>query len=385
MTEVPVSAGDNAALLHIPVMLSDVQAALSAVFASSPVENAAAAAARQKRIMRLPQSENITVKADFADRRIIDGTFGNGGYSRAFLEAGARVLGLDCDPQAVRNGQLLAEQYQGRLTVVSAKFSELERIASAADFAPADAVVLDIGVSSMQIDRAERGFSFQKNGPLDMRMSGKGVSAAWIVNNFKSGDLARIFHFYGEERHAGRIARMIERRRAERAFVTTLDLAQAITALGLHRQEKTHAATRVFQALRIYVNDELGELARALTAAERVLRPNGCLAVVTFHSLEDRIVKRFFAERCGGSRSSRHAPQRNAAEPGFISLFKGAKPASADEAAENPRARSAKLRVGIRTQAEPFAADYSLFNLPKLPLLSDLPQQKPLEAVMEAV
>ncbi|KAA6405908.1 16S rRNA (cytosine(1402)-N(4))-methyltransferase RsmH [Candidatus Tokpelaia sp.] len=308
--------------------------------------------------------------AALAGLHIIDGTFGNGGYSRAFLAAGADVLGLDRDPQAVRVGRQLAEANSGHFAIIETEFSKLDKAAQAAGFAPVDAVVLDIGVSSMQIDEAQRGFSFRRDGPLDMRMSGRGVSAAAAVNSLKSGDLARIFHFYGEERHAGRIARMIERRRADKAFTTTLELAQAVEAMGLHRYEKIHAATRIFQALRIYVNDELGELARALFAAERVLRAGGCLAVVTFHSLEDRIVKRFFASRAGERPASRHLPAKTLREAAFTPLFKGAKPASPAEVAQNPRARSARLRAGLRTQSPPLPADFSIFGLPELPVLA---------------
>lgn len=345
-----------AGFAHIPVMAAEVLEAVIAAAHGGAAAGLAAAAPGKP----------------LAGRRVIDATFGNGGYSRAFLAAGAQVLGLDRDPQAVRAGQILAEAGGGAFSIIETEFSRLDSAAAAAGFAPADAVVLDIGVSSMQIDAGERGFSFQKDGPLDMRMARRGVSAAAVVNSLKAGDLARIFHFYGEERHAGRIARMIERRRAQAPFARTLDLAGAIAAMGLHRHEKNHAATRVFQALRIYVNDELAELARAMAAAEKVLRPGGALAAVTFHSLEDRIVKRFFAGMSGRP-ASRHLPERAAAAPAFTPLFKGAKAASEAEAARNPRARSAKLRVGIRTRSLPQPPDFSLFNLPDLPPLADLP------------
>ena len=233
--------------------------------------------------------------------------------------------------------------------------------------AEADGVVLDIGVSSMQIDEAERGFSFRADGPLDMRMAQVGPSAADIVNRFKAGDLARIFGLLGEERHAGRIARMIEKRRDARPFERTLDLADAIeTHIGRKPGEKIHPATRVFQALRIFVNDELGELAKALFAAERVLKPGGRLAVVTFHSLEDRIVKRFIADRSGNPAGSRFLPETQAKAPTFEK--RGGAVAPTDEEIEaNPRARSAKLRAAIRTAAPARAADFSIFGLPKLP------------------
>lgn len=336
---------------HIPVMLAEVLAALTAIPARAEASTKGKSGA-------------------LAGLHIIDGTFGAGGYSRAFLAAGASVLGLDRDPQAVQAGRQLAEASGGHFAIIETEFSNLDKAAQAADFAPVDAVVLDIGVSSMQIDEAPRGFSFRRDGPLDMRMSGRGISAAAAVNNLRSGDLARIFHFYGEERHAGRIARMIAKRRADKAFTTTLELAQAIEAMGLHRHEKIHAATRVFQALRIYVNDELGELARALLAAERVLRAGGCLAVVTFHSLEDRLVKRFFTNRSGERPASRHLPVKTLREAAFTPLFKGAKPASLAEAAQNPRARSAKMRAGLRTQSPPLPADFSIFGLPEWPVLA---------------
>lgn len=224
---------------------------------------------------------------------IIDGTFGAGGYTRAILATGASVVAIDRDPDAIAAGRDLEVQSGGRLRLVQAPFSTLDEHVESAD-----GIVLDIGVSSMQLDQAERGFSFRADGPLDMRMAQSGLSAADVVNSFKPGDLARIFGFLGEERHAGRIARMIEARREKRPFERTLELADAIeTHIGRAPKDKIHPATRVFQALRIFVNDELGELAKALFAAERALKPGGRLAVVTFHSLEDRIVKRFIADR----------------------------------------------------------------------------------------
>ncbi len=297
------------------------------------------------------------------DALVVDGTFGAGGYTRALIEAGARVIGIDRDPDAIRHGAALVQASGGRLRLVEGRFSELDRLAGE----PVDGVVLDIGVSSMQIDQAERGFSFRRDGPLDMRMERSGPSAADIVNSFKPGDLARIFGILGEERHAGRIARLIERRRVQKPFTRTRDLADAIEALvGRHPKDKIHPATRCFQGLRIFVNDELGELARALFAAERALRPGGRLAVVTFHSLEDRIVKRFLADRSGAAGGSRHLPEPVAK----IATFD--KPdrmiaASDAEAAANPRARSAKLRAATRLDAQAGAADFTLFGLPKLP------------------
>jgi 16S rRNA (cytosine1402-N4)-methyltransferase len=299
-----------------------------------------------------------------AGKHIVDGTFGAGGYTRRILESGASVTAIDRDPTAIAAGRAMEQEFPGRLTLVQGRFSDLDTLVNGEP----DGIVLDIGVSSMQIDEAERGFSFQKDGPLDMRMSGEGVSAADVVNRLKTGDLARIFNFLGEERNAGRIARMIEKRRATEPFARTRDLANAIEALvGRHPKDRIHPATRVFQALRIFVNDELGELARALFAAERVLKPGGRLVVVTFHSLEDRIVKRFFADREGGSGGSRHLPQVAERLPSFTPIGKGAVGPSAEEEERNPRARSAKLRGGIRTDNPPLAADFDLFGLPKLP------------------
>ncbi len=310
-----------------------------------------------------------------AGKLIVDGTFGAGGYTRRILDAGADVIAIDRDPTAISAGRAMEKQYKGRLTLVESRFSALDEALAEArgPEAKADGVVLDIGVSSMQIDEAGRGFSFQKDGPLDMRMSGAGPSAADAVNRLKAGDLARIFNFLGEERHAGRIARMIEKRRAAQPFTRTLDLAHAIEALvGRNPKDRIHPATRVFQALRVYVNDELGELARALLAAERALKPGGRLVVVTFHSLEDRMVKRYFADRAGGQAGSRHMPQTHARLASFTPAVKGAVGPTAEEEARNPRARSAKLRAGLRTENPPLEDDLSLFGLPKLPDAHDL-------------
>jgi len=293
---------------------------------------------------------------------VVDATFGAGGYTRALLDLGARVVAFDRDPDAIAAGRALEAENAGRLELVHAPFSEL-----ADHVDEADAVVLDIGVSSMQLDQPERGFSFRGDGPLDMRMAQSGPTAADIVNSTKTGDLTRIFGLLGEERHAGRIARMIEKRRAARPFQRTGDLASAIADLvGQGGRDRIHPATRVFQALRIHVNDELGELARALLGAERILKPGGRLVVVTFHSLEDRLVKRFIADRSSAPAGSRHLPERDAP----VATFAKAGPAVAASEAEterNPRARSARLRAAVRTAAPARNADLALFDLPRLP------------------
>ena len=280
---------------------------------------------------------------------IVDGTFGAGGYARAFLDSGAQVTAFDRDPSARRFAQPL--EATGRFKLIEARFSEMGD-----HFAPAsvDGVALDIGVSSMQLDEADRGFSFMRDGPLDMRMSDKGPTAADLVNTLEKDELARIFWVYGEERESRRVASFIIRRRAERLFERTLDLAEVIEkALGGRRGAKTHPATKSFQALRIAVNEELTELEAGLVAAERILKSGGRLAVVTFHSLEDRIVKSFFTARAGRlPGGSRHAPPvTGGPAPTFSLPFKGAVESGGAELAANPRARSAKLRAGVRTDA----------------------------------
>jgi 16S rRNA (cytosine1402-N4)-methyltransferase len=283
-----------------------------------------------------------------AGATVVDGTFGAGGYSRAFLERGARVIAFDRDPYAARFAKGLDPK---RFRFVGARFSEM---ADELGEAAADGVALDLGVSSMQLDQAERGFSFLRDGPLDMRMGAEGPTAAELVNTAEAAELARIFFVYGEERQSRRIAAAIVRRRSEKPFTRTLELAEFIeAALGGRRGAKVHPATRAFQGLRIAVNQELSELEAGLAAAERVLRPQGRLCVVTFHSLEDRIVKTFLAARAGRTPAgSRHAPPRAAqAEPSFSLLFNGAQAPSEAEVAANPRARSAKLRAAVRTAA----------------------------------
>ena len=296
-------------------------------------------------------------------KRIIDGTFGAGGYTREFLRAGASVIAIDRDPDAIKAGNALAAEFSHRLRLEHSAFSQLDTLVDIR----IDAVVLDIGVSSMQLDEPDRGFSFRTDGPLDMRMGQRGASAADIVNTAKAGDLARIFRLLGEERHAGRIARMIENRRATRPFLTTLDLAGEIEkAVGRAPKDKIHPATRVFQALRIFVNDELGELARALFAAEAVLGHEGVLAVVTFHSLEDRIVKRFIADRSSTRSGSRHMPELTVDQPTFRKRSPAFVTPGEEEIRVNPRARSAKLRVAVRTENPPRPRDESILGLPRI-------------------
>lgn len=301
--------------------------------------------------------------APLDNNTMIDGTFGAGGYSRAMLEKGANVIALDRDPEAIRAGEKLVKLYYPRLKLIHTEFSNLGEVTSG----KVDGVVLDIGVSSMQIDEAERGFSFQKDGPLDMRMSEQGFSAADVVNTMKTSDLTRIFGLLGEERHAARIARMITERREKKPFLRTFDLANAIeTLVGRKPGEHIHPATRVFQALRIYVNDELGELAKALAAAERVLVAGGRLGVVTFHSLEDRMVKHFFAARSKAPSQSRYLPAVETEKPTFTLKVKGGITADEAELERNPRARSARLRIGVRTDAPATPIDLTLFGLPDL-------------------
>ena len=281
---------------------------------------------------------------------VVDATFGNGGYSEAFLKAAdCQVIGLDRDPTVKPRATELSENYPDRFRLVETPFSDMDRH----ELPPADVVVFDIGVSSMQIDQAERGFSFQKDGPLDMRMSRSGPSARDAVMQLSEGELAALFQIYGEERHARRAARRIVEAREEGEIGTTAELAGIVeTAIG--RSGKIHPATRVFQALRIFVNDELGELYRGLCAAERLLKPGGRLVVVTFHSLEDRIAKRFLRDRAGEVEGgSRYAPavETSGPAPSFTLPRRSVvKPSRAEEAV-NPRARSAKLRLAVRTDA----------------------------------
>ncbi len=299
----------------------------------------------------------------------LDGTFGAGGYARGLLDAGAdRVIGVDRDPLALRMAEEWAGSYGDRLRLVAGNFSELDAHAGE----PLDGVVLDLGVSSMQIDRPERGFSFQKDGPLDMRMSQSGESAADLVNFASEERLADILYHYGEERAARRIARAITEARAVAPITTTLQLAE-IVAKCLPRQKpgQSHPATRSFQALRIAVNEEFSELVQGLAAAERALKPGGMLAVVTFHSLEDRVVKRYFQQASGEEpNANRYAPLKAGVTARFEPVTRKAVGPDADELARNPRARSAKLRVARRTEApaRPVAGkDIDAPDLPQAP------------------
>ena len=290
---------------------------------------------------------------------IIDATFGAGGYTRAILAAGAQVIALDRDPTVQRHADAVANDFPGKFQLIRTAFSGLADAFAETGEPRLDGAVFDIGVSSMQLDEAERGFSFMRDGPLDMRMSSEGESAADIVNGWDHGPLAHILKQYGDERQSGRIATAILRRRTTQPFARTLDLADVVEkALGGRRGAPTHPATRTFQALRIAVNDELGELTKGLEAAERILSPGGRLAVVTFHSLEDRIVKAFLTERSGNAPGgSRHAPVAiETRKPSFTLQFKGAREAGEAELAANPRSRSAKLRAAVRTGAPAWKA-----------------------------
>ena len=304
---------------HIPVMMTEVLEALS------------------------PASGKVYV----------DGTFGAGGYTKAILEAAdCRVIAIDRDPSAQETAEKFSKIYGPRFIFLRGCFGDVETLLAAACVRGVDGFVMDIGVSSMQIDQAERGFSFRTDGPLDMRMdTASGVTAAEIVNTYDADDLANVIYLYGEERYSRRVARKIVTLRAEKPFSRTLELAEAVRSAVPHNpKDKIDPATRTFQALRIAVNDELGELERALASAERILTVDGRLVVVTFHSLEDRIVKNFMKEKSEApSQGSRYLPgQAISFHPTYKLLSRKALSASAREAAENSRARSAKLRSAVR-------------------------------------
>ena len=297
--------------------------------------------------------EVIDALAILPGERHVDATFGAGGYTRAMLAKGATVFAFDRDPDAIREGETLVRDGEGRLALIEAPFSAMENELAALDAAPVDGVTMDIGVSSMQLDRADRGFSFQADGPLDMRMSQAGETAADFVNEADEQEIADVLYQYGEEPRSRRVAKAIV---AARPLTRTAELANVVRkALGYRPHDKKDPATRTFQAIRIHLNRELDELAAGLAAAERVLKPGGRLAVVTFHSLEDRMVKRFLRERSGAAPAgSRHLPQTSAgAAPSFETVGRAVRAGEA-EIARNPRARSATLRVARRTAAAPW-------------------------------
>ena len=300
---------------------------------------------------------------------MVDGTFGAGGYSRKLLERGATVVGIDRDPDAIAGGQELVAQSDGQLILVPGQFADLDIHARESGFDGVDGVVLDLGVSSMQLDQAERGFSFLRDGPLDMRMEQAGPSAADVVNELPVRDLIRIIGLLGEEKRAPSVAHAIDNARKEKPFSRTLELADLIEkVLGRSpKKAQIHPATRTFQALRIYVNGELHQAAQALGAAERILKPGGRLVLVSFHSLEDRIVKRFFQDRTktrGGG--SRHMPEEEVPPATFENLTRKAVEARDMETDANPRARSAKLRAGRRIEAPARELDIHAAGVPRL-------------------
>jgi 16S rRNA (cytosine1402-N4)-methyltransferase len=320
------AASEQQSAPHVPVLLDEVLVALG------PLEGA----------------------------RIVDGTFGAGGYSRALLTAGASVVAIDRDPSVQPFADRLAAEFPSRFNFVSGTFAELDQLAGG----PTDGVVLDIGVSSMQLDEADRGFSFMREGPLDMRMAGDGDSAADLVNGLEEAELANLLFAYGEERKSRRIAHSIVAARAGRPIATTTELARLIEKAIGRKPGDAHPATRSFQALRIAVNDEFGQLVEGLFASERLLSEGGRLAVVTFHSLEDRIVKRFFDPEKSGPPQSRHLPQVTRDVSRWLEVRKAVKP-SAQETARNPRARSALLRSGLRSVAPPRKTDFAGLGVPR--------------------
>ena len=296
--------------------------------------------------------------------RWLDGTFGAGGYTRGLLEAGAeKVYGVDRAPLAFEMAEPWLADFKGRIEFIADVFSKMDEHAS-----DLDGVVLDLGVSSMQLDLAERGFSFMKDGPLDMRMSQSGPSAADLVNEASEEEIADILYHYGEERASRRIARAIVKERAASTFKTTLQLSETIEkCLPRPKPGQSHPATRSFQGLRIAVNNEYGELLNGLMAAERALKPGGLLAVVTFHSIEDRMVKKFMADRAGrAGGGNRYAPEVAQDAPAFELLTRKAVGPDDEELAMNPRARSAKLRVARRTDAPAGTVDGAKIGMPML-------------------
>ena len=302
----------------------------------------------------------------------LDATFGAGGYASAILAtADAHVIGIDRDDRAITAGARLLEQAQGRLTLAEGRFSDLQAIMTSHGIAAVDGVVFDLGVSSMQLDEAARGFSFRLDGPLDMRMGRDGPSAADVVGRASERELAAVIATLGEERRARAIARAIVSARTAHPVATTKALADIVAGVTRPHEGAIHPATRTFQALRIFVNDELTELARGLVAAEHVLKPGGRLVVIAFHSLEDRIVKTFLAQRSRAPASSRHRPQVPSVPTTFRALTRRPETPDDAEVAGNPRARSAKLRAAERTDAAARSAASEVL-LPRLPSLTDL-------------
>ena len=300
----------------------------------------------------------------------VDATFGGGGYTRAILEtADARVIGIDRDPAAIAQGASLVAAAQGRLALFEDSFSNLESIVGGAN--QVDGIVFDLGVSSMQLGEAARGFSFRLDGPLDMRMSGAGPTAADVIARAGERELAAIIAELGEEKRARAVARAIVRARSKGAIDSTRALVEIVSAVMPARDRTIHPATRTFQALRIFVNGELSELALGLAAAEQALKASGRLVVVAFHSLEDRIVKNFLTARSRGPAGSRHRPQAVAPPPTFRVLTRRPETPDESELAANPRARSAKLRAAERIEAP--ARGHDLDDLlPRLPRLADI-------------
>ncbi|WP_315762759.1 MULTISPECIES: 16S rRNA (cytosine(1402)-N(4))-methyltransferase RsmH [unclassified Bradyrhizobium] len=299
----------------------------------------------------------------------VDATFGAGGYSRLLLSvAGTEVIGIDRDRTAIAGGAALVGEAAGRLTLVEGRFSQLAEICAAQGRDAVDGIVMDVGVSSMQLDEAGRGFSFRSDGPLDMRMGSDGPTAADVVARGSERDLADVIYIFGEERHSRAVARAIVAARKDQPITTTRQLADIVARVVRSKPGEIHPATRTFQALRILVNEELDELQLALSAAERVLKPGGRLAVVSFHSLEDRIVKTFLAERSKTGGGSRHLPEVAQIAPSFHLLTRRPMTPGDAEISANPRARSAKLRAAERTAAPAHRAA----DLPSWPRLADV-------------
>jgi 16S rRNA (cytosine1402-N4)-methyltransferase len=313
--------------------------------------------------------EAVDMLAPRADGAYLDATFGAGGYSRMILDVpGTRVIAIDRDRTAVAGGFDLVERSAGRLTLVEDRFSRLQQVCAAEGVSTLDGIVMDVGVSSMQLDEAARGFSFRQDGPLDMRMGGEGPTAADVIAQASEAQLADIIFIFGEERRSRAVARAIVASRRDAPIATTRALADLVARVVRAKPGDNHPATRTFQALRIFVNEELDELRLALEAAERILNTGGRLAVVSFHSLEDRIVKQFFNERAKAAGGSRHLPEMSQPAPSFRLLTRRPLLPADSEIAANPRARSAKLRAAERTAAPAHAPGAP----PAWPRLSDM-------------